>query len=420
MAPVGSLFSDVLLPAVAVDADVLGEVVAAAAGAAEGLAAAAAGDALVVADDAAALLFTPPWCEQAPLPAFDVEPSLHVTVVGVAVACAFSVIGATKHAAATAAVMRDRGRMHTSRGDGQTEPTSQRVLPERPARCSRVGKLDRKSGRCDCRAVPLSRRRLTMTTSRMPNRDSSAAPTADAGTRLSVLIIDDEAKIRAAVRDALLSDHVEMLDAESGAAGLSRAESRRPDLVLVDLGLPDMEGLEVVRALRRWSTTPIIVLTARHAEDEKVALLDAGADDYVTKPFSLAELRARVRAQLRRARMPRVPGGDAPVRVGGGDLEIDLARRVVTRRATGDVIHLTPTEWSLLEVLVRHGDRPVTHRQLYHAVWGNTYGDTAHYLRVYVAHLRRKLERDPYQPSFILTEPGVGYRLTLDAGGDVA
>ena len=122
MAPVGSLFSDVLLPAVAVDADVLGEVVAAAAGAGEGLAAAAAGDALVVADDVAALLFTPPWCEQAPLPAFDVEPSLHVTVVGVAVACAFSVIGATKHAAATATMMRDRGRMHTSRGDGQTEP----------------------------------------------------------------------------------------------------------------------------------------------------------------------------------------------------------------------------------------------------------------------------------------------------------
>ena len=259
-----------------------------------------------------------------------------------------------------------------------------------------------------------------MTSSSMPNRDSSAAPTANAATRLSVLIIDDEAKIRAAVRDALSSDHVEMLDAESGATGLSRAESRRPDLVLVDLGLPDMEGLEVVRALRRWSTAPIIVLTARHAEDEKVALLDAGADDYVTKPFSLAELRARVRAQLRRARMPRVPGGDAPVEAGGGDLEIDLARRVVTRRATGDVIHLTPTEWSLLEVLVRHGDRPVTHRQLYHAVWGNTYGDTAHYLRVYVAHLRRKLERDPYQPSFILTEPGVGYRLTLDAGGDDA
>ena len=259
-----------------------------------------------------------------------------------------------------------------------------------------------------------------MTSSSMPNRDSSAAPTANAATRLSVLIIDDEAKIRAAVRDALSSDHVEMLDAESGATGLSRAESRRPDLVLVDLGLPDMDGLEVVRALRRWSTAPIIVLTARHAEDEKVALLDAGADDYVTKPFSLAELRARVRAQLRRARMPRVPGGDAPVQVGGGALEIDLARRVVTRRTTGEVIHLTPTEWSLLEMLVRHADRPVTHRQLYHAVWGDTYGDTAHYLRVYVAHLRRKLERDPYEPSFILTEPGVGYRLTRDVLRDDA
>ena len=258
-----------------------------------------------------------------------------------------------------------------------------------------------------------------MTSSRLPDREHDTP----SGARLDsaplvVLLIDDEAKIRAAVRDAFSSDHVEMIDADSGASGLAKAEARRPDLVLVDLGLPDMEGVEIVRALRRWSTAPVIVLTARHAEDEKVVLLDAGADDYVTKPFSLAELRARVRAQLRRARMPRVPGGDAPVRVAGGEIEIDLARRAVTRRATGEAVHLTPTEWSLLEVLVRHADRPVTHRQLYHAVWGNTYGDTAHYLRVYVAHLRRKLEHDPYEPRFILTEPGVGYRLTLD-GGDL-
>ncbi|MGH7649904.1 MAG: response regulator [Gemmatimonadaceae bacterium] len=256
-----------------------------------------------------------------------------------------------------------------------------------------------------------------MNSIRLPNREPEAQGPAPLGTDpLVVLLIDDEAKIRAAVRDALSSDHVEVIDAESGAAGLAKAEARRPDLVVVDLGLPDMEGVEIVRALRRWSTAPVIVLTARHAEDEKVALLDAGADDYVTKPFSLAELRARVRAQLRRARMQRVPGGDAPVRVGDGELEIDLARRAVMRRPTGEAIHLTPTEWSLLEVLVRHADRPVTHRQLYHAVWGNTYGDTAHYLRVYVAHLRRKLERDPYEPRFIITEPGVGYRLTLDAG----
>src|SRR6185437_12978527 len=187
---------------------------------------------------------------------------------------------------------------------------------------------------CGSETEPLSFR-PAMTSSRLPDREHDTP----SGARLDsaplvVLLIDDEAKIRAAVRDALSSDHVEMIDADSGASGLAKAEAR----------LPDMEGVEIVRALRRWSTAPVIVLTARHAEDEKVVLLDAGADDYVTKPFSLAELRARVRAQLRRARMPRVPGGDAPVRVAGGDIEIDLARRAVTRRATGDAIHLTPTE----------------------------------------------------------------------------
>ncbi|HEY7877036.1 MAG TPA: response regulator, partial [Gemmatimonadaceae bacterium] len=130
----------------------------------------------------------------------------------------------------------------------------------------------------------------------------------DASDRFSVLLIDDEPKIRAAIRDALASDDVEMFEADTGAAGLTRAETRRPDLVLLDLGLPDMEGIDVARALRRWSSAPIIVLTARHSDDETVRLLDAGADDYITKPFSLSELRARVRAQLRRARMPRVPG----------------------------------------------------------------------------------------------------------------
>ena len=239
----------------------------------------------------------------------------------------------------------------------------------------------------------------------MTDRPAGSAPP----ERLSVLVIDDEPKIRAAIRDALLSDDVEVLEAGTGARGLADAKARRPDLVLLDLGLPDTDGAAIALALRRWSSAPIIVLTARHDDDEKVRLLDAGADDYVTKPFNPAELRARVRAQLRRARMPRVPGGDEPVRI--GDLEIDLARRVVSRG--GDAVHLTPTEWSLLEALLRHADRPLTHRQLFHAVWGNSYGDAAHYLRVYVAHLRRKLEADPYAPRLIVTEPGVGYRFML-------
>jgi two-component system KDP operon response regulator KdpE len=229
-------------------------------------------------------------------------------------------------------------------------------------------------------------------------------------SRPSILVIEDEPRVRQAVREALAGDTERLLEAGDGAEGLLAAESHRPDLVLLDLGLPDRDGFEVLRALRRWSSVPIIVLTARHGDDDKVRLLDAGADDYVTKPFSSAELRARVRAQLRRARMAPLAGGDVPVVA--GDLTIDLARRRVTR--AGDAVHLTPTEWGLLETLLQHAGRPVTHRQLFSAVWGNASGDAQHYLRVYVAHLRRKLEADPYNPRRILTEPGVGYRLELD------
>ena len=226
----------------------------------------------------------------------------------------------------------------------------------------------------------------------------------------SILIVDDEPKIRAVVREALAGHAGRLLESGSGASALAMAEAHRPDLILLDLGLPDMDGVEVIRVLRRWSSAPIIVLTARHADDEKVSLLDAGADDYVTKPFSNSELRARVHAQLRRARMAPVPGGDAPAVI--GELTVDFARRIVSR--AGDAIHLTPTEWGLLEALLRHAGRPVTHRQLFSAVWGNASGDAQHYLRVYIAHLRRKLEADPYSPRLILTEPGVGYRFVLD------
>lgn len=184
-----------------------------------------------------------------------------------------------------------------------------------------------------------------------------------------------------------------------------------PDLIILDLGLPDMEGIEVCRAIRGWSAVPIIVLSARADEEQKVALLEAGADDYVAKPFSTVEFRARVRAQIRRARMGVAVGSGASVVA--GDLVIDTARREVTRR--GEPIHLTPTEWALLRALIAHAGQLVTHAQLFRAVWGEASGDAQLYLRVYVAHLRRKLEADSYQPRLLLTEPGVGYRFVVDS-----
>jgi two-component system, OmpR family, KDP operon response regulator KdpE len=221
-----------------------------------------------------------------------------------------------------------------------------------------------------------------------------------------VLVIDDEPGIRRVVQDALRDVATELHEARSGEDGLRIAAAERPDLIVLDLGLPDMEGIEVCRRLRTWTSAPILVLSARHSEDEKTALLDAGADDYVTKPFGSAELRARVKAQLRRARMTPVPGGDAPLEIGG--LTIDMARRTVTRDVK--TVHLTPTEWGLLIALVKNAGKTVTHQQLFRAVWGSAHGDAQQYLRVYVAHLRRKIEADPYAPRHVVTEPGVGYR----------
>jgi two-component system KDP operon response regulator KdpE len=221
-----------------------------------------------------------------------------------------------------------------------------------------------------------------------------------------VLVIDDEPGIRRVVRAALRDDVSSVLEARSGNEGLSLAAAERPDLIVLDLGLPDMDGIDVCRRLRAWTTVPILVLSARDSETEKTALLDAGADDYVTKPFGPAELRARVRAQLRRAGMAKLPGGDEPLHV--GTLTIDLARRTVTR--DGSTVHLTPTEWGLLVALVKSAGKTITHQQLFRAVWGAAHGDAQQYLRVYVAHLRRKIEPDPYEPKYIVTEPGVGYR----------
>jgi two-component system KDP operon response regulator KdpE len=232
-------------------------------------------------------------------------------------------------------------------------------------------------------------------------------PGTTAGRRAATaLVIDDEPYIRRAVRNALAGDFEHVFEAETAAEGIDQAAARRPDVVILDLALPDADGFTVCREIRKWSSAPIIVLSARHSEAEKVRLLNEGADDYVTKPFSPAELLARVKAQLRRARMSETPNGQGLVRIDG--LEIDNASRIVRR--DGEEIHLTPTEWELLRAFVRQAGRTLTHRQLFSAVWARSSGDPQQYLRVYVASLRRKLESDPVRPRLIITEPGVGYR----------
>ena len=218
-----------------------------------------------------------------------------------------------------------------------------------------------------------------------------------------VLVIDDEAPILRALKINLTARKYEVSTAVDGRSGLAAMARERPDVLILDLGLPDMDGTEVIRGVRGWTTTPIIVLSAWGQESQKVAALDAGADDYVTKPFGMDELLARLRAAVRRAS----PAPDEPV-VTTGDLTIDLARKRVTR--AGSDVRLTPTEWQLLEVLVRNSDRLVTQRQLLQEVWGPGYQTEAGYLRVYVANLRRKLEPDPSAPRYLLTEPGMGYR----------
>ncbi len=218
-----------------------------------------------------------------------------------------------------------------------------------------------------------------------------------------VLVIDDEAPILRALRINLTARKFEVSTASDGASGLAAMARDRPDVLILDLGLPDMDGTDVIRGVRGWTSTPIIVLSAWGQEGKKVAALDAGADDYVTKPFGMDELLARLRAAVRRAS----PAPDEPV-VATDDFTVDLADKRVTRG--GQDVRLTPTEWQLLEVLARHAGRLVTQRQLLAEVWGPGYQNEAHYLRVYVANLRRKLEPDPSKPRHLLTEPGIGYR----------
>ncbi len=222
-----------------------------------------------------------------------------------------------------------------------------------------------------------------------------------------VLVIDDEAPILRALKINLTARKYEVSTAADGASGLAAMARERPDVLILDLGLPDMDGTEVIRGVRGWTSTPIIVLSAWGQESQKVAALDAGADDYVTKPFGMDELLARLRAAVRRAS----PAPDEPV-VATADFTVDLARKLVTK--SGADVRLTPTEWQLLEVLVRNAGRLVTQRQLLAEVWGPGYQTEASYLRVYVANLRRKLEPDPSVPRYLLTEPGMGYRFRPD------
>lgn len=237
--------------------------------------------------------------------------------------------------------------------------------------------------------------------------------------QLTILVIDDEAPIRRALRHAftpaaLLGDDahdtiVRVVEAGTAQQGIDAAATEQPAMVVLDLGLPDRAGLEVCREIRRWSDAPILVLSARHQDTEKAALLDAGADDYVTKPFSTVELVARVRVQLRRARSASAP---TPAVFAFGEWRVDLQRRRVER--AGTPIHLTPTEYALLRTFLLHPRQTLTHRQLFAAVWGNAVGDAQQYLRVYVGQLRRKLELNPVRPQFIHTEPGVGYRFEIN------
>ncbi len=224
----------------------------------------------------------------------------------------------------------------------------------------------------------------------------------------TLLIIDDEPQIRRALKRALGTDGVRVLEAATGRDGLDRAATERPDLIILDLGLPDLSGTEVCRELRGWTKAPILVLSARHSDDEKAALLDSGADDYVTKPFSTVELQARVRALLRRAQPA---GEDGSGVIAHDGLQIDLIRRSVL--VEGTPVHLAPIEWELLKTLATNRGKVLTHQHLFAEVWrGREHGDAQQYLRVHVARLRRKLERDPVRPRHILTEPAVGYRFS--------
>jgi two-component system, OmpR family, KDP operon response regulator KdpE len=223
-----------------------------------------------------------------------------------------------------------------------------------------------------------------------------------------ILVVDDEPQIRRFLRAALTSHGYELSEADGGEAAIKLAATEAPDVIILDLGLPDISGVEVIRRLREWSKTPIVVLSARSQEHDKIEAFDLGADDYVTKPFGMGELLARLRAALRHRLQE---AGQAPV-FRSGPLAVDLVKRQVSRDGTD--VHLSPKEYDLLRLLVTHAGRVVTHQQLLREVWGPAQAHETQYLRIYVGQLRAKLEPDPAHPRLILTEPGVGYRLVAE------
>ena len=225
-----------------------------------------------------------------------------------------------------------------------------------------------------------------------------------------VLVIDDEAQIRKVVRSNFADAETRVLEAATGERGIAIAAAELPSLIILDLGLPDIPGIEVCKEIRKWSDTPILVLSARHSDLEKAELLNAGADDYVTKPFSTIELRARIKALLRRAERNSVESKE--VRIESAKILIDLAKPALKR--DGKEVHLTRIEWELLRTLLRNAGRTLTHQQIFNAVWANSFGDAQQYLRVHIRSLRKKLETDSVRPKIIITEPGVGYRIETD------
>lgn len=225
---------------------------------------------------------------------------------------------------------------------------------------------------------------------------------------LVALLVEDEPQIRRFVRHALEIEGWQIFEAETMQRGLIDAGTRKPDLIILDLGLPDGDGVDFIKDIRKWSAVPVIVLSARVDETDKIEALDAGADDYLTKPFGIGELLARVRATLRRLRQPSV---DADGIIQFGNVKVDLNAHLVTK--ADRAVHLTPTEYRLLGVLVNNAGRVVTNPQLLRKVWGPSHTDSSHYLHIYMGHLRQKLEDDPAQPKYLQTEASVGYRLLL-------
>jgi len=224
---------------------------------------------------------------------------------------------------------------------------------------------------------------------------------------LQILIIDDELQIRRFLRISLEAKGYHVHEAETGQEGVLKTAQLRPDVVILDMGLPDMDGLEVLKRLREWTQTPVIILSVRDSDRDKVAALDGGADDYLTKPFSTEELLARIRTAQRHAQ----PEPQQAI-FSSGRLHVDLTRRLVM--VNGEAVKLTPTEYALLRLMIQHAGKVLTHQQILRAVWGPEYVGETHYLRVYFAQLRQKIEADPALPEIILTEPGVGYRLAAD------